>query len=112
LKKTVSRVHNDYVGALEREKMLRQALELQKQDATLLNENAIEYTLLKRDADSNRQLYDSLLQKLKEASLSAALSSTNVRIVEQASPPRAPFSPNIPRSLGIALLIGLTSGVA
>ena len=49
---------------------------------------------------------------LKEASLSAALSSTNIRIVEQASPPRAPFSPDIPRNLGIGLIIGLTTGVA
>jgi polysaccharide biosynthesis transport protein len=112
LRKTVSRIHNDYVGALGREKMLRQALEQQKEDANQLNQNAIEYNLLKRDADSNRQLYESLMQKLKEASLSAGLSSTNVHIVDLASPPLAPFAPDIPRNLGIGFLIGLTSGVA
>ncbi|HXW91052.1 MAG TPA: polysaccharide biosynthesis tyrosine autokinase [Terriglobales bacterium] len=112
LKRTTSRVHNDYVGALEREQMLRQAFEQQKEDASQLNQNAIEYNLLKRDADSNRQLYDSLMQRLKEASLSAGLSSTNVHIVDVASAPPAPFTPDIPRNLGIGLLIGLTTGLA
>jgi len=112
LKKTISRIHNDYVGALGREKMLRQAFEQQKEDASQLNQNAIEYTLLKRDADSNRQLYDSLTQKLKEASLSAGLSSTNVHIVDPASPPLTPVVPDIPRNLGIGLLVGLTGGIA
>jgi succinoglycan biosynthesis transport protein ExoP len=112
LKKAISRIHNDYVGALGREKMQRQALEQQKEDASQLNQNAIEYNLLKRDADSNRQLYDSLMQKLKEAGLSAGLSSSNVHIVDPASPPPAPFTPDIPRNLEIGFLIGLTSGVA
>jgi polysaccharide biosynthesis transport protein len=112
LKKTISRIHNDYVGALGREKMQRQALEQQKEDASQLNQNAIEYNLLKRDADSNRQLYDSLMQKLKEAGLLAGLSSTNVHIVDPASPPPTPFTPDIPRNLEIGFLIGLTSGVA
>jgi polysaccharide biosynthesis transport protein len=112
LKRTVSRIHNDYVGALGREKILRQALEHQKEDANQLNQNAIEYNLLKRDADSNRQLYESLMQTLKQASLSAGLSSTNVHILDLASPPLAPFAPDIPRNLGIGFLVGLTSGVA
>jgi len=67
LKKTTNRIHNDYMGAVGREKMLRQAFEQQKEDASQLNQSAIEYNLLKRDADSYRQLYDSLMQKLKEA---------------------------------------------
>ena len=112
LKRTISRIHNDYVGALGREKMLRQAFEQQKEDASQLSQNAIEYTLLKRDADSNRQLYDSLTQKLKEASLSAGLSSTNVHIVDPASPPLKPFVPDIPHNLGLGLLAGLVGGIA
>jgi succinoglycan biosynthesis transport protein ExoP len=112
LKRAVSRIHNDYAAAFGREKMLRRSLEQQKQQANQLSENAIEYNLLKRDADSNRQLYDSLLQKLKEASLSAGLSSTNVHIVDLARPPQSPFTPDIPRNLGIGFLIGLTTGVA
>jgi len=112
LKKTTNRIHNDFMGAVGREKMLRQAFEQQKEDASQLNQSAIEYNLLKRDADSYRQLYDSLMQKLKEAGLLAGLSSTNVHIVDLASPPLGPFKPDIPRNLGIGFLIGLTSAVA
>jgi polysaccharide biosynthesis transport protein len=112
LKKTIARIHNDYVGSVTREQMFRQAFERQKNDASELSQNAIEYNLLKRDADSNRQLYDSLMQKLKEAGLSAALSSTNVHIVDAAGIPPVPFTPDIPRNLGIGFLIGLTGGVA
>ena len=112
LKKTISRIHNDYVGALGREKMLRQVFEQQKEDASQLNQNAIEYTLLKRDADSNRQLYDSLTQKLKEASLSAGLSSTNVHIIDPATTPLKPSVPDIPRNLALGLVLGLAGGIA
>ncbi len=112
LKKTVTRIHNDYVGALGREKMLRQAFDQQKEDASQLNQNAIEYTLLKRDADSNRQLYDSLTQKLKEASLSAGLNSTNVHIVDPATTPQKPSVPDIPRNLVLGLVLGLAGGIA
>lgn len=112
VKKTTSRIHNDYVGAIGREKMLRQAFEQQKEEASQLNQNAIEYTLLKRDADSNRELYDSLTQKLKEASLSAGLSSTNVHIVDPARPPLKPFVPDILRNVEVGLLLGLTCGIA
>jgi len=112
LKQTLGKIHNDYVGALGREKILRQAFERQKEDAGQLNQNAIEYSLLKRDADSNRRIYDSLTQKLKEAGLTAGLKSSNIHVVDPASVPTAPFSPDLRRNIGIGLLIGLTSGVA
>ncbi len=111
LKKVVSKVRGQYTEALQRENMLHDALNKQKQEANKLNESAIEYTLLKRDVDTNRQLYEGLLQKLKEAGISAGLKSNNYRVVDQAQPPRAPIEPNIPRNLGFALVLGLASGV-
>ena len=80
----------DYQAALEREKLLRASLENQKNEENQLNESAIEYSLLKRDVESNRQLYEGLLQKLKEAGVMTGLRSSNVRIVDPASPPTAP----------------------
>ena len=112
LRKTSNRIHNDYLAALGREKILQKAFDKQKEDASQLNQNAIEYYLLKRDADSNRQLYDSLMQNLKQAGLLAGLSSSNVHIVDSATVPPGPFTPDIPRNMEIGLLIGLTSGVA
>jgi len=112
LKKTIAKIRSDYAGAIGREKILRKAFEQQKEDASQLNQNAIEYYLLKRDADSNRQLYDSLMQNLKAAGLLAGLSSSNVHIIDSASVPAAPFAPDIPRNIGIGLLVGLTGGIA
>jgi len=102
----------DYLAALEREKLLRASLENQKTQENQLNESAIEYSLLKRDMETNRQLYEGLLQKLKEAGVMTGLRSSNVRIVDPASPPGFPTSPNIPRSLLMSLLVGLAGGVS
>jgi len=109
--KIVGKVRGQYMTALQRENMLHDALERQKQEANKLNESAIEYSLLKRDVETNRQLYEGLLEKLKEAGVSAGLRSNNFRIVDVARVPTSPVEPNVPRNLGFALVLGLTSGV-
>ncbi len=111
MKKIVSKVRGQYSAALQRETMLHEALDKQKQEANKLNESAIQYTLLKRDVDTNRQLYEGLLQKLKEAGVSAGLKSNNFRIIDSARPPTAPIEPNIPRNLLFAAVLGMASGV-
>jgi exopolysaccharide transport family protein len=110
-RKAVDHLRGQYQTAMQRETMLREALQKQKQEANRLNENAIDYTLLKRDVDSNRQLYEGLLEKLKQAGVTAGLRSNNFRIVDAARPPNAPVEPNIPRNLLFALVLGITSGV-
>jgi len=109
--KVIARLRGDYQASLQRENMLRAALEQQKQEANKLNESAIEYNLLKRDVDTNRTLYDNLLEKLKEAGVTAGLRSNNFRIVDTARVPTAPSEPNLPRNLSFALALGLTTGV-
>jgi len=111
MKKVVAKVRGQYMTALRREGMLRDALEKQKQEANKLNESAIQYNLLKRDADTFRALYEGILEKLKQAGVSAGLKSNNFRIVDSARPPSYPIEPNVPRNLGFALLLGLTTGV-
>jgi len=111
LKKVAGKIHGQYLTALQRESMLHDALEKQKQEANKLNESAIEYSLLKRDVETNRQLYEGLLQKLKEAGVSAGLRSNNFSVVDVARMPQAPVEPNIPRNLAFAFMLGLTSGI-
>jgi polysaccharide biosynthesis transport protein len=111
MKKIVAKVRGQYTAALQREEMLGQALDKQKQEANKLNESAIEYSLLKRDVDTNRQLYEGLLEKLKEAGVSAGLKANNFRILDGARPPTAPVEPNIPRNLLLAAVLGLATGV-
>ena len=91
--------------------MLRGSFEKQKQEANKLNESAIEYSILKRDLDSNRTLYEGLLEKLKEAGVTAGLRSNNFRIIDAARVPTSPSEPNIPRNLSFALVLGVISGV-
>ncbi|MFZ1160035.1 MAG: GumC family protein, partial [Candidatus Sulfotelmatobacter sp.] len=109
--KIASKVKGEYTTALGREELLSQALEKQKQAANKLNESAIEYSLLKRDLETNRQLYEGLLEKLKEAGISEGLKSNNFQIVNSARVPTYPVEPNVPRNLGFAFVLGLTSGV-
>jgi capsular exopolysaccharide synthesis family protein len=108
----IRRVQNSYEAALNREQMLQAALDEQTVAANQLNVSAIQYKLLKQEADSDRQLYDGLLQKLKEAGLAAALNSSNIRIVDKARVPLAPSRPNIPRNMEYALVLGFVGGIA
>jgi len=67
----------------------------------------VQYNILKREVDTNKQLYDGLLQRLKEASVSASLKASNIRIVDAAEPPTKPVKPKIPLNLGVAAILGL-----
>ncbi|MGA9471845.1 MAG: polysaccharide biosynthesis tyrosine autokinase [Terriglobales bacterium] len=109
--KAVDHLRGEYQAALQRETMLRESFDKQKQEANKLNESAIEYSLLKRDVESNRTLYEGLLEKLKEAGVTAGLRSNNFRIINAARVPTAPSEPNIPRNLAFALVLGIISGV-
>lgn len=103
---------HEYRAALEREKLLRDALDGQKNEANKLNESAIEYSALKREVESNRELYESLLQKSKEAGVMTGLRSSNIQIVDPASVSLTPVKPNITHNLVISLLLGLVAGVS
>lgn len=109
--KAVDHLRGQYMAALQRENMLRDSFEKQKQEANKLNESAIEYSLLKREVESNRTLYEGLLEKLKEAGVTAGLRSNNFRITNPARVPQSPIEPNIPRNLAFALVLGVISGV-
>ncbi len=111
MRKVASRLRGDYLAAVQRESMLRSALEQQKQQANKLNESAIEYSLLKRDVDANRTLSEGLLEKLKEAGVTAGLRSNNFRIVDAARIPTSPSGPNMLRNLAFALALGLSTGI-
>src|SRR5580700_180790 len=111
MKKVASKVRGQYTEALQRENLLQEAFEKQKQEANKLNESAIKYIELKREVETNRQLYEGLLEKLKEAGVSAALKTNNFRVLDKATPPSGPIEPNIPRNLMFAAVLGLASGI-
>jgi capsular exopolysaccharide synthesis family protein len=105
------RVNNEYRQATARESMLRAALEQQKKDANELSEKGIQYSLLKRDADSNRQLYEGIQQRMKEASVAAGLRSNNITVVDYAPVAASPVVPNVPLNILLGALFGAIGGV-
>jgi capsular exopolysaccharide synthesis family protein len=101
----------EYKSAVERESMLRNALEAQKQVADKLNANALQGNILKHEFETNRKLYEDLRQKQKEVSISASLKPSNIWMVDPARPPRLAAEPKILRNFALSLLFGIFGGV-
>ena len=108
----LDRIKNDYQESARRESLLSAAYETQNAEVSGQGEKLIQYNILKRDADSNRQLYDSMLQQLKQSTIASAISASNVRVVDPAIPPIRPYKPDLPHSALIGLLGGLFLGAA
>ena len=110
-KGVVARLESDYHEAEQREALLSRTLDQQKVEANLMSERMVQYNILKRDAEANKALYDGLLTKLKEAGISAALQSSNIRVVDPAMIPGYPSRPAKARNVALAFLVGLVGGV-
>ena len=107
----VRQIDNDYHQMEAREALLERDLNRQELQADNMAQKLVEYNMLKHDAESNKELYDGLLQKLKEAGISAGLRSSNIRIVDPALVPSTPARPQKARNILLAFLIGLVGGV-
>jgi succinoglycan biosynthesis transport protein ExoP len=108
---TLNRIENDYREARQRETLLTQALDQQKVAANEMAERMVEYNILKREAEANKALYDGLMTKLKEVGISAALQSSNIRVVDPAMIPAYPSRPAKARNIALAFLVGLVGGI-
>ena len=106
-----NQVEADYSGSRQRELLLKQALDDQKVETNQMSEKLVQYNILNREAEANKQLYDGMLQKLKEAGISAGLRSSNIRIVDPALIPYGPSRPNRTRNIMLSILVGLIGGI-
>jgi polysaccharide biosynthesis transport protein len=106
-----NQVEADYRGSRQRELLLKEALDQQKAETNQTAEKLVQYNILKREADTNKQLYDGMLQKLKEAGISAGLRSSNIRIVDPALIPSGPSRPNKTRNFLLSVMVGLLGGI-
>src|SRR6184192_446746 len=110
-KRMVENIRNDYLAAVQREKLLADAVREEKVEVGRVSQLLIEHNLLKRDFDSNQQLYESLLQHLKDANVSAGLRATNIHLIDAASVPTAPVRPQRARNVAFAMAVGLALGM-
>ena len=102
---------SDYRAALSAENALKARVAQLKGDVLNLRGRSIQYTILQREVDTNRTLYDGLLQRYKEVGVAGGVGNNNVSVVDRATPPGGPSRPKPLLNIGIAALLGLVFGV-
>ena len=101
----------DYEAARSEEALLRSRLDQLKQDVLSLQDRSIQLNILRREVDTNRQLYDGLLQRFKEVGVAAGIGTNNISVVDEAKVPSWPYKPNLRTNALLALVLGLLGGV-
>ena len=112
VERVVGGIQSAYLAAATKENEFHEKLKEQQRLALGLKDASAEYAILEREVDTNRQLYDSVLQRIKEMGVSTAVRVSNVSIIDRAEPPPNPSSPRKAQSLLISVLIGLSGGIA
>ncbi|HEY1336588.1 MAG TPA: polysaccharide biosynthesis tyrosine autokinase, partial [Bryobacteraceae bacterium] len=106
----MSRIRNEFEAAKLRESILQAAYDAQSKRVAAQAERAVYYNLLKHEVDTNRNLYDALLQRVKEAGIASAIRSSNARVVDSAEVPKAPFKPRPVRNCALGSFTCLMLG--
>jgi succinoglycan biosynthesis transport protein ExoP len=104
-------VKADYEAANRTEKLLSESFTDQKAQMAKLQDNLINYQILKRDAQTNEQLYQALLARVKEANIAGTMVPSNVAVIDPGRLPDNPYKPKTLRDLALAAVLGLTIGI-
>jgi polysaccharide biosynthesis transport protein len=99
-----------YESSLSQEEEMKKRIDLLKGEVLDLQKRSIEYNILKREVDTNRGLYEGVLQRYKEVDIAAGVAANNVFIVEKAAVPGSPSSPQLSRALMTSLALGAVAG--
>lgn len=110
-KKIIRSIKKDYEVELKREQNLQSILDAAKKDALAMNEKSIQYHILKREADTNKELYNGLLQRLKETGVSSSLTASNIQVIDRAEVPLRPYKPRKALNIMLSLIAGLFGGI-
>lgn len=111
LQKEVENLRSERAVLLSRERVLQQTMQDFEQEGLATNKKALRYNILERNVEMNKNLYDTLLARMKEADLSGDIDVSNIRITEKATMPQFPVRPNKKRNLMLGILFGLMLGV-
>lgn len=106
----VNRVRAEFDVAKRRESLVSSAYDRQASEASQHGDKAVRYTMLKRDVDTERKLYETLLQKVNEVGLATALRTSTISVVDPAMPSGGPYSPNQIVSVSLGLIAGAALG--
>jgi len=106
-----SQTRSDFIVSQQVEDNMRAIFEQQKKDAEALNDKAIQYALVRTEAEESRGLYERLLSRLKEAGVLEGLRSSNITVVEPGRVPSHPSKPNVKLYLLVAIAAGIVLGI-
>jgi capsular exopolysaccharide synthesis family protein len=101
----------EYRAAAAEENSLRQRVAQLRGSVLNLRGKGIQYNILQREVDTNRSLYDALLQRYKQVGVAGGIGTNSVSVVDNAEVPGGPFSPNLPLNLLVGLGLGLLTGI-
>jgi len=104
-------IRGQYISAKNAEEQLKTRVASTRNEVLTVQDRSVDMNLLSRELDSNRQVYDSLLQRLKEVSVTAGITTNNVSIVDEARVPRFPAEPNTKVHIGLGAMLGLFLGM-
>lgn len=107
----VASVKGQFESARQQEAKLAEQLAQSRAQVLVVQDRSVDLNLLKRELDTNRQVYDSLLQRFKEVSVTGGLTTNNISIVDEAETPQYPFSPRPERNAAIGMALGLLLGL-
>jgi succinoglycan biosynthesis transport protein ExoP len=109
-KNIVRRAANEYHSARRHEELLARAYAQQAKTVSDQAQKTIHYDTLKHEVDASRQLYDALMQRVKQAGLASAMRASNILVVDKAKPPLLPYRPNYPLNSVLGLFAGTFFG--
>ncbi len=109
--RVVSSLKTNYAHLLNRERLLERAVQAQKEELLNLQDRAVQYNILKREWETNKELYSGLLERMKEVGVVAGMETNNISVIDPALVPISPHSPKLMLNLGIAGILGLMGGI-
>ena len=101
-----------YQQAVATERALQARVDGLKSQLLSEQGRSIQFNIIQRDVDTNRALYDALLQRFKEVGVAGGIGTNNISIVDRALPPARPYTPNLPLNIALGLMLGMICGAA
>lgn len=103
-------LQGDYLAAKQKEDALRAKLDKQQNELLTLRDKSIGYNTLQREVETNRNMYEGLLQRIKEIGVAGGIGTNNISVVDPALVPYKKFKPNTKLNLALGLVLGLFLG--
>jgi polysaccharide biosynthesis transport protein len=111
IRRVVESIKNEYELAKANEQNLRKMVSETKSATLNLNEKFIQYGVLKRESETNKQLFDAIIKRIKEQGITQDIRTIDVSVVEKAEVPKSPAKPKTLLNILLGLIVGLMGGV-